>query len=323
MRTGDGISARRRLPAARCSVPELHFSLRSVLELVVLCQLSTTRTCSSSLTPPSHLGQPRPAQQQQHRHRTLPSVSRDNCPRQERPCVRCRDAVLSFGNVATFPSRSHPSTAYGPCHALPLARVHPFLHPASCHRHDSAASCALRTSTTHQPPPGLPLRTRPFDRRLAAEQPGQPVPVALCSSGTAGTSRDSGRGIDTSDLYVPHFYGGGGTARGGAYIAAVLCLVVAFIDESSQNTQACCAPPIVGRHCSTEDSAAAYVDQRTCAEVPIPSPTAIMPPAGSGSSRKISFNVSEQYDIQDVVGEGAYGVVWYVHKAKSALAGGS
>lgn len=31
-------------------------------------------------------------------------------------------------------------------------------------------------------------------------------------------------------------------------------------------------------------------------------------PAGS---RKISFNVSEQYDIQDVVGEGAYGVVWY------------
>lgn len=37
-----------------------------------------------------------------------------------------------------------------------------------------------------------------------------------------------------------------------------------------------------------------------------------MPPAGSGSSRKISFNVSEQYDIQDVVGEGAYGVVWYV-----------
>lgn len=31
-----------------------------------------------------------------------------------------------------------------------------------------------------------------------------------------------------------------------------------------------------------------------------------------GGSRKISFNVSEQYDIQDVVGEGAYGVVWYV-----------
>ncbi len=29
-------------------------------------------------------------------------------------------------------------------------------------------------------------------------------------------------------------------------------------------------------------------------------------------SRKISFNVSEQYDIQDVVGEGAYGVVWSV-----------
>ncbi|KAK6414927.1 mitogen activated protein kinase [Oleoguttula sp. CCFEE 5521] len=31
-------------------------------------------------------------------------------------------------------------------------------------------------------------------------------------------------------------------------------------------------------------------------------------PQQSGS-RKISFNVSEQYDIQDVVGEGAYGVV--------------
>lgn len=27
--------------------------------------------------------------------------------------------------------------------------------------------------------------------------------------------------------------------------------------------------------------------------------------------RKISFNVSEQYDIQEVIGEGAYGVVWY------------
>jgi hypothetical protein len=36
-------------------------------------------------------------------------------------------------------------------------------------------------------------------------------------------------------------------------------------------------------------------------------------PAGSvtsGGSRKISFNVSDQYDIQDVIGEGAYGVVW-------------
>lgn len=30
-----------------------------------------------------------------------------------------------------------------------------------------------------------------------------------------------------------------------------------------------------------------------------------------GGSRKISFNVSDQYDIQDVIGEGAYGVVWY------------
>ena len=32
--------------------------------------------------------------------------------------------------------------------------------------------------------------------------------------------------------------------------------------------------------------------------------------APPGGSRKISFNVSDQYDIQDVVGEGAYGVVW-------------
>jgi mitogen-activated protein kinase 1/3 len=31
--------------------------------------------------------------------------------------------------------------------------------------------------------------------------------------------------------------------------------------------------------------------------------------APQSGSRKISFNVSEQYDIQDVVGEGAYGVV--------------
>lgn len=31
------------------------------------------------------------------------------------------------------------------------------------------------------------------------------------------------------------------------------------------------------------------------------------PPQGS---RKISFNVSDQYEIQDVIGEGAYGVVW-------------
>lgn len=33
-------------------------------------------------------------------------------------------------------------------------------------------------------------------------------------------------------------------------------------------------------------------------------------PNPSTGSRKISFNVSEQYDIQDVVGEGAYGIVW-------------
>jgi hypothetical protein len=32
----------------------------------------------------------------------------------------------------------------------------------------------------------------------------------------------------------------------------------------------------------------------------------------AGGSRKISFNVSDQYEIQDVVGEGAYGVVWLV-----------
>ncbi|RAL64726.1 hypothetical protein DID88_001757 [Monilinia fructigena] len=32
-------------------------------------------------------------------------------------------------------------------------------------------------------------------------------------------------------------------------------------------------------------------------------------PNPASGSRKISFNVSEQYDIQDVVGEGAYGVV--------------
>jgi len=33
-------------------------------------------------------------------------------------------------------------------------------------------------------------------------------------------------------------------------------------------------------------------------------------PPAQGGSRKISFNVSDQYDIQDVIGEGAYGVVW-------------
>lgn len=33
------------------------------------------------------------------------------------------------------------------------------------------------------------------------------------------------------------------------------------------------------------------------------------PPAPSGGSRKISFNVSDQYEISDVIGEGAYGVV--------------
>lgn len=29
-----------------------------------------------------------------------------------------------------------------------------------------------------------------------------------------------------------------------------------------------------------------------------------------GEPRVISFNVSDQYQIQDVVGEGAYGIVW-------------
>lgn len=41
-------------------------------------------------------------------------------------------------------------------------------------------------------------------------------------------------------------------------------------------------------------------------------PKAMSQNQAGGTSRKISFNVSEQYDIQDVVGEGAYGVVWYV-----------
>lgn len=34
-----------------------------------------------------------------------------------------------------------------------------------------------------------------------------------------------------------------------------------------------------------------------------------------GGSRKISFNISEQYEIADIIGEGAYGVVWYVLSA--------
>lgn len=29
-------------------------------------------------------------------------------------------------------------------------------------------------------------------------------------------------------------------------------------------------------------------------------------------SRKVNFNVSELYEVIDVIGEGAYGVVWYV-----------
>jgi hypothetical protein len=34
--------------------------------------------------------------------------------------------------------------------------------------------------------------------------------------------------------------------------------------------------------------------------------------AVASGSRKITFNVSEQYEIQEIVGEGAYGVVWYI-----------
>ena len=41
--------------------------------------------------------------------------------------------------------------------------------------------------------------------------------------------------------------------------------------------------------------------------------------APQSGSRKISFNVSEQYDIQDVVGEGAYGVVWYVTQVDMSM----
>lgn len=36
----------------------------------------------------------------------------------------------------------------------------------------------------------------------------------------------------------------------------------------------------------------------------------VQPTPPAGGSRKISFNVSDQYEIQDVIGEGAYGVVW-------------
>jgi len=46
---------------------------------------------------------------------------------------------------------------------------------------------------------------------------------------------------------------------------------------------------------------------------------ATMSRAPQSGSRKISFNVSEQYDIQDVVGEGAYGVVWYVTQSDMSM----
>lgn len=43
----------------------------------------------------------------------------------------------------------------------------------------------------------------------------------------------------------------------------------------------------------------------------VQAPRMVQPQAQPQSgSRKISFNVSDQYDIQDVIGEGAYGVVW-------------
>lgn len=32
----------------------------------------------------------------------------------------------------------------------------------------------------------------------------------------------------------------------------------------------------------------------------------------SKPNRKVNFNVSEEYEVLDVIGEGAYGVVWYV-----------
>jgi len=41
-------------------------------------------------------------------------------------------------------------------------------------------------------------------------------------------------------------------------------------------------------------------------------------PAGG---RKVTFNVSEQYEIQEIVGEGAYGVVWYEKHYKVARNG--
>lgn len=68
-----------------------------------------------------------------------------------------------------------------------------------------------------------------------------------------------------------------------------------------------CSPPSVA-HQGTEPGSHRYILARTSARHAAMSRA----PAGSGSSRKISFNVSEQYDIQDVVGEGAYGVVWLV-----------
>lgn len=43
----------------------------------------------------------------------------------------------------------------------------------------------------------------------------------------------------------------------------------------------------------------------------------------SRSHRKVNFNVSEQYEIIDVIGEGAYGVVAYIHSNEESVNGRS
>lgn len=80
------------------------------------------------------------------------------------------------------------------------------------------------------------------------------------------------------------------------------------IDSPLSTGEQTCAPTTADilRHEALPDSATA-VATVYLAEDENMANRAAPPP---GSSRKISFNVSEQYDIQDVVGEGAYGVVW-------------
>jgi len=39
----------------------------------------------------------------------------------------------------------------------------------------------------------------------------------------------------------------------------------------------------------------------------------------SRSHRKINFNVSDQYEILDIIGEGAYGVVAYIFFSRPKL----